>query len=258
MIIIVSWCQKILQYRESNWLYEEGLETHSYNVTFEDIKSRCTIEEQEKRPERLSLVKFFENNQNRQFIEICNNFQKVNTNFYFDQNKKFHSTLLGFQILNSEYYDMIAEKVKHFSEGNHMEMSIKFDVIRLGTKYENNNALNPIKSTSNGTIIALGDTLNNKRFTSFGNNLASFLLNDNDLIQVLGKKLRRRFPNVWCTLGCYLEDFKINSDLETLFNEYLNLQRAYFQMPCTELELGKSSYGDLRDWKSIKKYSVGI
>lgn len=153
---------------------------------------------------------------------------------------------------------MIAEKVKYFSEGNHMEMAIKFDVIRLGTKYENNNTLNPIKSTSNGTIIGFGDTIYNKRFTTFGNNLVSFLLNDNDFIQVLGKKLRRRFPNVWCTLGYYLEDFKINSNHEALFNEYINLQRSYFQMPCTELELGKSSYRDLRDWKSIMKYRVGI
>ena len=58
LIIIVSWCQEILQYRETNWLYEEGLETHSYNVTFEEVKSRCTIEEQQKHLERLSLVKF--------------------------------------------------------------------------------------------------------------------------------------------------------------------------------------------------------
>jgi len=213
--------------------------------------------EQEKRVERLSLVKFFDDNQRHLFVKICRQFQNENPDFYFDQNKKFHSTILGFRVIESDYYNIIADKIKLFSEQIDAELSIKFDVVRLGTKYESNSTLNPIKNTSNGTIIAFGDTIQNKIFTDFGNNLASFLLNCRDLSPLLGRKFRRRFPTVWSTLGYYVRDFKIRSNLELLFNEYVNLESALFQMPCGELELGKSCFKDLRDWNLIKRFRIG-
>ncbi len=248
----------MLNYHETNWKSDGGLETHRYEIIFEDINSESTIEEQKKRPERLSLVKFFENNERRRFIEICRLFHEDDEHFYFDENKRFHSTLLGFPVVESEYYDVITQQVKQFTEETHLEMMIKFDVIRLGTKYENNNNLKPVKGTSNGTLIALGDTIRNKAFTTFGNNLASVLTKDEDLNPVLGKNFRRRFPTVWCTMGHYTKNFKIMGKLEALFNEYLNLESSYFESPCHELELGKSCYKDLRDWKSISKFCIKL
>ena len=43
----------MLKYNETNWRYEEGLQTHSYQVTFDKLNSRTTIGEQKKRAERL-------------------------------------------------------------------------------------------------------------------------------------------------------------------------------------------------------------
>jgi hypothetical protein len=45
-------------------------------------------------------------------------------------------------------------------------------------------------------IIAFGDNLDNRDFVTFGNKLASFLLKDENLNAILGKKFRRRFPTV--------------------------------------------------------------
>lgn len=248
----------MLKYVETNWLSEEGLETHDYQISFEKVKSQSTIKEQEKRPERLSLVKFFDYKQTRQFVEICSLFQKDVTQFYFNKNRKFHSTLLGFPVVESEYYDMVKEKINQFSEKTPMEMKITFDVIRLGTKYENNNALKPIKGISNGTIISYGDTICNEPFVTFGNNLASFLSNDKDLNPILGQRFRRKFPTVWCTMGHYTKDFKISPKLEAIFHDYMNFESSYFESSCRELELGKSCYKDLRDWKPLKKFRIGF
>ena len=116
--------------------------------------------------------------------------------------------------------------------------------------------MKPVEGVSNGTVIAFGDCLSNSEFNTFGNTLASILLRDNDLNNALGKKFRRRFPTVWCTMGNYTSDFKITRELEMMFNGYLNLNRAYFEIPCYELELGKSCYKDLRDWKRIQTFSI--
>jgi hypothetical protein len=63
--------------------------------------------------------------------------------------------------VDSLYYKLITDKLKHFSEETDKEMSIKFDMIRLGTKYENNSALILVKSISNCTIISLSGTFHN-------------------------------------------------------------------------------------------------
>jgi hypothetical protein len=65
-------------------------------------------------------------------------------------------------------------------------MSVKFDLIRLGTKYENYNNLKPVLGFSNGTLIAFGDSKTNRRFTTFGNNALYKRLQNN-------KKTRNTF-----------------------------------------------------------------
>ena len=248
----------MLNYRETNWQSEEGLKTHNYRITFEEVNSEGTVGEQKKRTERLSLVKFLDYKQKRRFVEICRLLQKDDTRFCFNKSRKFHSTLLGFPVMEPEYYNIVTEKINQFSEEIPMEMNINFDVIRLGTKYERNNALKPINGISNGTIISYGDKIRNEGFVTFGNNLASFLSNNKDLNPVLGKRFRRRFPTVWCTMGHYSEDFRISAKLEAIFHEYTNLESSYFESPCQELELGKSCYKDLRDWKPVKKFHIGF
>lgn len=246
----------MLKYRETNWLCKRGFSTHSYQVTFSEAKCKSTVEEQKKRPERLSLVKFFDDKERNRFFDICCRFQKNDKHFYFDNNKKLHSTFLGFPVMQPEHYHEITEKIKQYSEETKLEMNLKFDVIRLGTKYENNKTLKPIKGVSNGTIIAFGDSLQNWDFVTFANQLASFLLKDENLISILGNKFRRMFPTVWSTMGHYTTDFKISTELEKLFNEYKNLDSDFFQIPCAELELGSSHYKDLRDWKRIERFSI--
>ncbi|RPI80551.1 MAG: hypothetical protein EHM34_09945 [Nitrosopumilales archaeon] len=246
----------MLKYNETNWRYKEGLQTHSYQVTFDKINSQSTIEEQKERAERLSLVKLFDDNESNYFFEIASRFQKNDDHFYFDKNKKFHTTLLGFPVIDSAYYEAVRQEIKEFSEGMEPKMNIKLDLIRLGTKYEKNNTLKPVNGVSNGTVIAFGDSPSNIRFTTFGNKLTSFLLKDEDLNKVLGIKFRRRFPTVWCTMGHYTTDFEITRELEMIFDEYKELDSDFFQMPCPELELGSSHYKDLRDWKPMQKYSI--
>jgi hypothetical protein len=187
---------------------------------------------------------------------MASRFQKNDDHFYFDKNKKFHTTLLGFPVIDSACYETVRQEIKEFSEGMEPKMNIKLDLIRLGTKYEKNNTLKPVNGVSNGTVIAFGDSPSNIRFTSFGNKLTSFLLKDEDLNKVLGKKFRRRFPTVWCTMGHYTTDFEITRELEMIFDEYKELDSDFFQMPCPELELGSSHYKDLRDWKPMQKYSI--
>ena len=50
------------------------------------------------------------------------------------------------------------------------------------------------------------------------------------------------FPTVWCTLGYYTNAFKIEIDLEMIFNKYRTLDQTFFHIPCYEIELGTSHY----------------
>lgn len=246
----------MLNYDETNWKSENGLRTRSYNVTFKEVKSSRTMEEQKVRTERLSLVRIFDDDEIRSFCDTCNRLQEDNESFYFDKNKKFHTTVLGFPVVDPKYFDIIADRIRQFAERWQEEMYVKFDLIRLGTKYTNGNTLIPISGVSNGTVIALGNCTSNHSFTSFGNNLSSFLISNENVKKVLGNKFRRRFPTVWCTLGYYTTDFKISDGLELLFDEYLNLNNEKFHLACYDLELGRSCYKDLRDWTPIHKFSL--
>jgi hypothetical protein len=245
----------MLNYTETNWRSQEGFGTRSYQVAFSEVKTQVTLGEQKERDERLSLVKIF-NNKKTLLFDICSRFQEDNRYFYFHRNKRFHTTLLGFPVIKNEYYDNIKEKINEYCDKTTAEkMRLKFDVIRLGTKYENHNNLNAVHGLSNGTVIAVGDTTTNTKFITFGNNLCSFLLKDDKLRRILGMNFRRKFPTVWCTIGHYTKDFKITNKLETLFENYRYLEKD-FDIPCYELELGSSHYKDLRDWNSIQKFSL--
>lgn len=246
----------MLKYNETNWQNKEGLQVHSYQVTFGEVKSQSTIEEQEERAERLSLVKLFDGDESNYFFEIASTFQKNDDHFYFDKNKKFHTTMLGFPVIDSTYYEVVRQQIKEFSEGMEAGMKVEFELIRLGTKYENSNTLKPVYGVSNGTIIAVGEIEHNIDFVTCGNKLASLLVKNENLGIALGKKFRRRFPTVWCTLGNYTNDFKIESDLEMIFDKYKTLDQTFFHIPCYEIELGTSHYKDLRDWKRIEIFSL--
>jgi len=246
----------MLKYDETNWRYKEGLQTHSYQVTFDKINSQSTIEEQKKRAERLSLVMLFDSNESNYFFEIASSFQKNDDHFYFDKNKKFHTTMLGFPVIDSAYYESVRQKIKEFSEGIEARINVKFELARLGTMYENANTLKPVYGVSNGTIIAVGAMEHNIDFVTCGNKLASLLVKNENLGIALGKKFRRRFPTVWCTLGYYTNDFKIGSDLEMIFDKCRVLDPSFFHIPCYEIELGTSHYKDLRDWKRIEVFSL--
>ena len=247
----------MLKYMETNWRAEKGLEINNYQITFSRIDSKTTTEEQGRRAERLSLVKILDNKTSDYFLNICDEFHKNNQDFYYNKHKKLHTTLLGFPVVDPVYYGVIKSKIEHYAEQKKLEdMNVKFDNIRLGTKYQNSSTLDKVNGTSNGTIIAFGSTKHNAVFTNFGNGLARFLLDDRELMPVIGKKFRRRFPTVWCTMGYYTTDFEIPKDLETLFNKYKKLNNAFFQNPRCELELGTSNYKDLRDWKSIQNFTL--
>jgi hypothetical protein len=246
----------MLRYEESNWLCEEGLELKNYQVSFDNIRPETTVEEQKKRAERLSLVRFFDTNKQDDLFEICDQLWKNNKHFYYNKSKKFHITLLGFPVIDPVKYGLVREKIKEFCNGMQWKTNLKLDLIRLGTMFEEGSSLNPVPGLSNGTVIGYGGILPNKEFVAFGNELCSFLLKDRVLQSILGRNFRRRFPTVWCTMGFYTRGFKITGKLEDLFNEYLHFESSYFESPCRELELGKSCYKDLRDWKTIRKFHI--
>ena len=101
----------MLKYWETNWKSENGFETNRYQVILNEVLSQNTVEEQKKRSERLSLVKFFDGSDRTCFLDICLHIQKNDEEFYFDKFKRLHTTLLGFPVVEPEYYDTIAEKI---------------------------------------------------------------------------------------------------------------------------------------------------
>ena len=246
----------MLKYRETNWRYEKGLDTRSYQVMFNQVLSQGTVQEQKKRTGRLSLVQFIHGSRRSQLVDICHDFKKNDSHLCFDKNKRFHVTLLGLPVVTPANCNKITKKISEFIELTRTELNVKFELIRLGTKYENNDTLYPVYGASNGTIIAYGDSISNKEFTTYGNELIAFLLKDMKLNFILGKSFRRRFPTVWCTMANYTRDFTITNHLETLFNKYENLNEALLQIPCLEVELGFSHYKDLRDWKPIQNFTL--
>lgn len=250
----------MLSYVETNWKHEEGYDAHNYPITFEKIRTSQTIIEQEQeREEKISLVLFFKNKERIPFLKICRRLKEKTKFFQYDEDKKFHATLLGFPIIKEGDYEKIREKIQQFCKVTQDELkNIKFDMVRLGTEYLDNNTLIPIDGISNGTVVAIGNNRQCKNFTCYANKLCSFMLHDEKLKSLLGKGFRRKFPTVTCTLGYYCEDFRVTDDLEIIFNEYRNLRNKDYdyEISFSELELGKSKYRDHRDWKLIQKFKL--
>ena len=55
---------------------------------------------QKEMAERLSLVKLYDDNEIGPLFETCTRFQRNGDHFCFDKNKKFHTTLLGFPVID--------------------------------------------------------------------------------------------------------------------------------------------------------------
>lgn len=247
----------MLSYVETNWMHGEGCDIHNYPITFNKIRtSKTKMEQEQEREEKISLVLFFKNKEKMPFLKICRRLKENIKCFQYDENKKFHATLLGFPVIKREDYEKIREKIQQYcrEEGGERK-NIKFDMVRLGTKYHDNNPLMPINGISNGTVIAIGNN-QSKDFICYGDKLGSFMLNDEKLKSILGRNFRRKFPTVWCTLGYYNEDFNVTNDLKNIFNEYRNVRNNDYEISFSDLELGISKYRDHRDWKLIQKFEL--
>ena len=215
------------------------------------------MEQEQEREEKISLVLFFKNKERIPFLKICRRLKENTKCFQYDENKKFHAPLLGFPVIKREDYEKIREKIQQYcrEEGGERK-NIKFDMVRLGTKYQDNNPLIPINGISNGTVIAIGNNHQSKDFICYGDKLGSFMLNDEKLKSILGRNFRRKFPTIRCTLGYYNEDFNVTNDRKNIFNDYRNLKKNDYEISFSDLELGISKYRDHRDWKLIQKFEL--
>lgn len=102
---------KTLSYVETNWKHDGGYDIHDYPIAFEKIVTSQTIVEQEhEREERISLVLFLKDTEIIPFLNICRRLKEHTKFFQYQENKKFHATLLGFPIVKREYNDKIREK----------------------------------------------------------------------------------------------------------------------------------------------------
>jgi hypothetical protein len=54
--------------------------------------------------------------------------------------------------------------------------------------YSENNTLRPIHGMSNGTVIAVGDVVQNEVFCNYSNQLTSFLLRDKKIKSIMEMK----------------------------------------------------------------------
>jgi len=126
--------------------------------------------------------------------------------------------------------------------------------------YSENKTLIPLHGISNGTVIAVGDVVENEEFCKYSNQLCSFLLKDKNIETILGANFRRKFPTVWCTLGYYnkQEQFKIDNHLEYIFRHNDDLNSNDFTVPITEISLVISKYKNLRYPKLIQNFRLYV
>ena len=247
----------MLKYKETNWKYQSGFKTHKYDLVIDTILAPKTIKEQQTKIEKISLVAFLNKEQRRFFVNICRRLKSNDKDFY--QNKNLHATLFGFGPLKKNDYERIRKKILQFSRiKRDGKITISFQIVRPGTMYFENNTLRPSHGMSNGTVIAIGDVVNNEDFCNYSNQLSSFLLKDKNIESILGVNFRRKFPTVWCTLGYYNKQkaFRIGNDLEHIFKQYYNLNSNDFKFPISEISLVKSKYKNLRYPKLIQKFRL--
>jgi len=244
----------LLEYKETNWKYQSGFKTNKYDLIIDTILPSKTMKEQQTKIEKISLVAFLNKEQRRFFVNICRRLKSNDKDFY--QNKNLHATLFGFGPLKKKDYERIRKKVQQFSRKKRYGMiTISFDKVRPGTMYSENKTMKPLHGMSNGTVIAVGDAVENEGSCNYSNQLSSFLLKDKNIETILGANFRRKFPTVWCTLGYYnkQKEFKIDSDLEYIFRQNDHLNSNDFRFPISQISLVKSKYKNLRYPKVIQK-----
>jgi hypothetical protein len=247
----------LLKYKETNWKYEKGFKTCKYDLVFDRILASNTMNEQQAKIEKISLVAFLNKEQRKIFVNICRRFKRNDKDFY--QNKNLHATLFGFGALKKKDYERIRKRIQQFSRKKRdNKIAISFDKVRPGTMYLENKTLKPLHGLGNGTVIAVGDVVKNEDFCNYSNQLSSFLLKDKNIESILGANFRRKFPTVWCTLGYYNKQkgFKIGNNLEYIFRQYDHLSCNDFKFPITEISLVKSKYKNLRYPKLIQKIKL--
>jgi hypothetical protein len=247
----------LLRYNETNWQDEKGFNIHKYDLSINTIHPSKTRQEQQTKIEKISLVAFLNKEQKKVFANICRSLKRNDKDFY--QNSNLHATVFGFGPLKKKDYEIVQKKIQEFSRIKRENMlTVNFVSVRPGTMYSENNTLRPIHGLSNGTVIAVGDVVQNEDFCNYSNQLTSFLLRDKDIRSILGANFRRKFPTVWCTLGYYnkQENFKIGNDLENIFKQYDNLKGNRLLFPVSDISLVKSKYKNLRYPKLIQKFKV--
>jgi hypothetical protein len=248
----------LLRYTETNWKYENGIDTHQYNLSVDTICSSGTTKQQQAKIEKLSLVAFLNKDQIKIFTNICRRLKRNDSDFY--QNNNLHVTLFGFGPLAKKGHEPIRKKIRQFVNQKRIKkLDIKFESVRPGTMYSQGKTLRPLQKISNGTVIASGQVNQNKDFFNYSNNLGQFLLNDKKTKSILGANFRRKFPSVWCTLGYYMSksNFRIDNNLEKIFSQYSDLTgNGLFNFSITEISLVISNYKNLRYPKLIQKFRL--
>jgi hypothetical protein len=237
----------LLRYSETNWKYEKGLETCKYDLAIDTINASKTRKEQQTKIEKISLVVFLTKEQKNFLVNICRRLRRNDKHFY--QNKNLHVTLFGFGPLEKSAYERILKRLEQFSrKKKDNNMIISFNEVRPGSKYLDNKTMIPAYGMGNGTVVAVGDVVNNEKFCRYSNQLASYLLRDKKIESVLGPNFRRKFPTIWCTLGYYNKqsEYKISNDLNTIFRDYQELNVTSHEFHILEMSLVKSKYKNLR------------
>jgi hypothetical protein len=244
----------LLKFKEINWKHEKGYKIRKYDIFIDTIAASKTRKEQQAKIEKISLVAFLNKEQKKLFVSICGRLKRNDKNFY--QNKNLHATLFGFGPLQEKDYERIRKRIQQFSRKKRSsKITITFNEVRPGTMYLENKTLKPLHGTSNGTVIAVGDVVENEDFCNYSNQLCSFLLKDKNIKSILGANFRRKFPTVWCTLGYYnkQKQFKIDNHLEYIFRQNDDLNSNDFTFPISQISLVKSKYKNLRYPKLIQK-----
>lgn len=245
----------MLKYSETSWKHETGFDIQKYRFTIGTISPSKVSREQQTKIEKISLVAFLSEDQKKPFIKICRRLKQNNKHFY--QNKNLHATLFGFGPKSKQDYQAIKRKIYLFTKSRKVTLTIKIDSIRPGSAYNGNSTLKPIDGLGNGTVIAIGDFSHNIEFSNYVNSLTKYLLNNKNIKSILGKNFRRKFPNVWITLGYYnkKDNFKIDTVLEDIFKQYKRLDKD-FSFPVFEISLVKSKYKNLKYPKLIQKFQL--
>jgi hypothetical protein len=245
----------LLKYSETSWKHETGFDIQKCRFTIGTINPSKVSREQQTKIEKISLVAFLSEDQKKPFIKICRRLKQNNKHFY--QNKNLHATLFGFGPKSNKDYQAIKRQIHLFTKSRKATLTIKIDSIRPGSSYNGNSTLKSIDGLGNGTVIAIGDCSNNIEFSNYANSLTKYLLNNKNIKSILGKNFRRKFPNVWITLGYYdkKDNFKIDTVLEDIFKQYKRLDKE-FSFPVSEISLVKSKYKNLRYPKLIQKFQL--